>query len=151
MSSIAGFFQPNTVYSKENEFCIRVIHDMSQALFHRGPDEQSFYYFPHGAFNHHYLLSGYIPGTFSHKMQPITVSWQGNTYTLLLDGFVSNPVAKIMPITHDFNPCKTTLKYLFLVRFFKITVISKITQKEGSTTPAVAATAPKKPPWIFPT
>ena len=91
MSSIAGFFQPNTVYSKENEFCIRVIHDMSQALIHRGPDEQSFYYFPHGAFNHNYLLAGYIPGTFSHKMQPITVSWQGNTYTLLLDGFVSNP------------------------------------------------------------
>lgn len=91
MSSIAGFFQPNTVYSKENEFCIRVIHDMSQALIHRGPDEQSFYYFPQGAFNHNYLLAGYIPGTFSHKMQPITINHQGNTYTLMLDGFVSNP------------------------------------------------------------
>ena len=91
MSSIAGFFQPNTVYSKENEFCIRVIHDMSQALIHRGPDEQSFYYFPQGAFNHNYLLAGYIPGTFSHKMQPITINHQGNTYTLMLDGFISNP------------------------------------------------------------
>ena len=91
MSSIAGFFQPNTVYSKENEFCIRVIHDMSQALIHRGPDEQSFYYFPQGAFNHNYLLAGYIPGTFPHKMQPITINYQGNTYTLLLDGFISNP------------------------------------------------------------
>lgn len=91
MSSIAGFFQPNTVYSKENEFCIRVIHDMSQALIHRGPDEQSFYYFPQGAFNHNYLLAGYIPGTFPHKMQPITIKHKGNTYTLLLDGFISNP------------------------------------------------------------
>lgn len=91
MSSIAGFFQPNTVYSKENEFCIRVIHDMSQALIHRGPDEQSFYYFPQGAFNHNYLLAGYIPGTFPHKMQPITIIHKGNTYTLLLDGFISNP------------------------------------------------------------
>ena len=91
MSSIAGFFQPNTVYSKENEFCIRIIHDMSQALIHRGPDEQSFFYFPHGAFNHNYLLAGCIPGSFFHKMQPITVCWQGNTYTLLLDGFISNP------------------------------------------------------------
>lgn len=91
MSSIAGFFQPNTVYSKENEFCIRVIHNMSQALIHRGPDEQSFYYFPQGAFNHNYLLAGYIPGTFPHKMQPITIKHKGNTYTLLLDGFISNP------------------------------------------------------------
>lgn len=90
MSSIAGFFQPNTVYSKENEFCIRVIHDISQALIHRGPDEQSFYYFPHGAFNHNYLLAGYIPGTFPHKMQPVTINHQGNTYTLLFDGFISN-------------------------------------------------------------
>lgn len=90
MSSIAGFLQPNTVYSKENEFCIRVIHDISQALIHRGPDEQSFYYFPHGAFNHNYLLAGYIPGTFPHKMQPVTINHQGNTYTLLFDGFISN-------------------------------------------------------------
>ena len=90
MSSIAGFFQPNTIYSKENEFCIRVIHDISQALIHRGPDEQSFYYFPHGAFNHNYLLAGYIPGTFPHKMQPVTINHQGNTYTLLFDGFISN-------------------------------------------------------------
>lgn len=91
MSSIAGFFQPNTVYSKENEFCIRVIHDMSQALIHRGPDEQSYYYFPQGALNQNYLLASYIPGTFPHKMQPVTLNWQGNTYTLLFDGFISNP------------------------------------------------------------
>ena len=91
MSSIAGFFQPNTVYSKENEFCIRVIHDMSQALIHRGPDEQSFYYFPQGALNQNYLLAGYIPGTFPHKMQPISIQHKNNTYTLLFDGFISNP------------------------------------------------------------
>ena len=91
MSSITGFFSPNTIYSKENEFCIRVIHDMSQALIHRGPDEQSFYYFPHGSFSYNYLLAGYIPGTFSRKMQPATIQHQGNTYTLLFDGFISNP------------------------------------------------------------
>lgn len=91
MSSIAGFFQPNSIYPKENEFCIKTIHDMSNSLIHRGPDEQSFYYFPHGALNQNYLLAGYIPGTFPHKMQPLTITYQNLTYTLLFDGFVSNP------------------------------------------------------------
>lgn len=90
MSSIAGFFQPNTTYSKENEFCIKTIHDMSQALYHRGPDEQSFYYFQHGAFNQNFLLAGYIPGNFSHEIQPVTLKHKGNSYTLLFDGFISN-------------------------------------------------------------
>lgn len=98
MSSIAGFFQPNTIYSKENEFCIKTIHDMSQALIHRGPDEQSFYYFPQGALSQNFLLAGYIPGTFSHKMQPVTTNWQGNTYTLLFDGFISNPESLAMDL-----------------------------------------------------
>ncbi len=91
MSSIAGFFQPNTIYSKENEFCIKTIHDMSQSLIHRGPDEQSFLYFPQGAFNQNFLLAGYIPGTFRHEMQPITCNYKDNSYTLLFDGFISNP------------------------------------------------------------
>lgn len=90
MSSIAGFFQPNTTYSKENEFCIKTIHDMSQALYHRGPDEQSFYYFPHGAFNQNFLLAGYIPSNFSRQPQPVTLKHKGNSYTLLFDGFISN-------------------------------------------------------------
>lgn len=98
MSSIAGFFQPNTIYSKENEFCIKTIHDMSQSLIHRGPDEQSFYYFPQGAFNQNYLLAGYIPGTFPHKMQPVTISHQGNSYTLLFDGFISNAESLAMEL-----------------------------------------------------
>lgn len=98
MSSIAGFFQPNIMYSKENEFCIKTIHDMSQALIHRGPDEQSFYYFPQGALNQNFLLAGYIPGTFPHKMQPVTITQQGNTYTLLLDGFISNPESIAMDL-----------------------------------------------------
>ena len=90
MSSIAGFFQPNTIYSKENEFCIRTIHNMSQALIHRGPDEQTFHYFAHGAFNHNFLLAGYIPGTFSREIQPITRTYHDHTYTLFFDGFISN-------------------------------------------------------------
>lgn len=115
MSSIAGFFQPNTIYSKENEFCIRVIHDMSQALIHRGPDEQSFYYFPQGAFNHNYLLAGYIPGTFPHKMQPVTISHQGNTYTLLFDGFVSNPEFLAMELeTRQISTKEMSLEELLL-------------------------------------
>ena len=121
MSSIAGFFQPNTVYSKENEFCIRVIHDMSQALIHRGPDEQSFYYFPHGAFNHNYLLAGCIPGTFSHKMQPVTIKQQGNTYTLLFDGFISNPEflameLEIRQISTKEMSIEELLLYLYIVK-----------------------------------
>ncbi len=121
MSSIAGFFQPNTIYSKENEFCIRVIHDMSQALIHRGPDEQSFYYFPQGAFNHNYLLAGYIPGTFPHKMQPITIKHQGNTYTLLLDGFVSNPEflameLEIRQISTKEMSLEELLLYLYIIK-----------------------------------
>ena len=90
MSSIAGFFQPNTIYSKENEFCIKTIHDMSQTLYHRGPDEQSYYYFPHGAFNQNFLLAGYIPGTFPHEIQPLTIKYKETSYTLLFDGFISN-------------------------------------------------------------
>lgn len=90
MSSITGFFQPNITYSKDNEFCIRTIHDMSNALLHRGPDEQSFYYFPQGAFNQNFLLAGYIPSTYPHTLQPTTLTFQGNTYTLLFDGFISN-------------------------------------------------------------
>lgn len=98
MSSIAGFFQPNTVYSKENEFCIKTIHDMSNTLIHRGPDEQSFYYFSQGAFNQNYLLAGYIPGIFPHQIQPLTITHQGATYTLLFDGFISNPEALAMEL-----------------------------------------------------
>lgn len=90
MSSIAGFFQPNTVYSKENAFCIKTIHDMSEALIHRGPDEQTFFYFPHGALNHNFLLAGYIPGVFPREIQPTTRNYRDNTYTLLFDGFISN-------------------------------------------------------------
>ena len=90
MSSIAGFFQPNTIYAKENEFCIKTIHDMSNVLIHRGPDEQSFHYFPHGAFSQNFLLAGYIPGTFPHQIQPVTVTHRENTYTLLFDGFITN-------------------------------------------------------------
>ena len=119
MSSIAGFFQPNTIYSKENEFCIKTIHDMSQALIHRGPDEQSFYYFPHGAFNHNYLLAGYIPGTFRHEMQPITRTYHENTYTLLFDGFISNPEEIAMDLeVKQFKTNNMSLEELLLTSFF---------------------------------
>ena len=118
MSSIAGFFQPNTVYSKENEFCIKTIHDMSKTLIHRGPDEQSFYYFPQGAFNQNYLLAGYIPGTFPHQIQPLTITYQDATYTLLFDGFISNPEALAMELEiRQISTSEMSLEKLLLFSF----------------------------------
>lgn len=120
MSSIAGFFQPNTIYSKENEFCIKTIHDMSQALIHRGPDEQSFHYFPQGAFNQNFLLAGYIPGTFRHEMQPVTRTYKDNSYTLLFDGFITNPEEIAMDLeVHQFHTEKMSLEELVLFSFLQ--------------------------------
>ncbi len=119
MSSIAGFFQPNTIYSKENEFCIKTIHDMSQSLIHRGPDEQSYYYFPQGAFSQNFLLAGYIPGAFSHQIQPVTLTYHDNTYTLLLDGFVSNPESLAMELEiRQISTKDMSLEKLLLFSFF---------------------------------
>ncbi len=120
MSSIAGFFQPNTIYSKENEFCIKTIHDMSQALIHRGPDEQSFHYFPQGAFNQNFLLAGYIPGTFRHEMQPITRNYKDNSYTLLFDGFINNPEEIAMDLeVYQIHTENMSLEELLLFSFFQ--------------------------------
>lgn len=120
MSSIAGFFQPNTIYSKENEFCIKTIHDMSQALIHRGPDEQSFHYFPQGAFNQNFLLAGYIPGTFRHEMQPITRNYKDNSYTLLFDGFISNPEEIAMDLeVYQIHTENMSLEELLLFSFLQ--------------------------------
>lgn len=120
MSSIAGFFQPNTIYSKENEFCIKTIHDMSQALIHRGPDEQSFYYFPQGALNQNFLLASYIPGTFRHETQPITRKYKDSTYTLLFDGFISNLEEIAMDLeVHQFHTEKMSLEELLLFSFLQ--------------------------------
>ncbi len=120
MSSIAGFFQPNTIYSKENEFCIKTIHDMSKALIHRGPDEQSYYYFPQGALNQNFLLAGYIPGTFPHQIQPVTLPYRGNTYTLLFDGFISNPEALAMELEiRQISTKEMSLEKLLLFSFLE--------------------------------
>ena len=118
MSSIAGFFQPNTIYSKDNEFCIKTIHDMSSKLHHRGPDEQSFYYFPQGALNQNYLLAGYIPGTFHHHIQPLTITYKENTYTLLFDGFISNPETIAMNLeVHNISTEHMSQEELLLFSF----------------------------------
>ena len=120
MSSIAGFFQPNTIYSKENEFLIKTIHDMSQALIHRGPDEQSFFYFPQGAFNQNFLLAGYIPGTFPHEMQPITRIYHEHSYTLFMDGCITNPEEIAMHLeSHQCSTKDMSLEELLLFSFFK--------------------------------
>lgn len=119
MSSIAGFFQPNTIYSKENEFCIKTIHDMSKALIHRGPDEQSYYYFSQGAFSQNFLLAGYIPGSFSHQIQPVTITYHDNTYTLLFDGFVSNAESLAMELEiQQISTKDMSLEKLLLFSFF---------------------------------
>lgn len=90
MSSIAGFFQPNAIFSKNNDFCLKTMHAMSERLIHRGPDEQSFYLFPHGAFNQNFLLAGYIPDAFPHEPQPTTKQFQRQNYTILFDGVITN-------------------------------------------------------------
>lgn len=90
MSSIAGFFQPGYIFPQKNDFCIKTIQKMSNALLHRGPDEQSFHLFPHGAFNQNFLLAGYIPGSFPHEIQPATKQIHENSYTIFFDGFISN-------------------------------------------------------------
>lgn len=119
MSSIAGFFEPNITYSKENEFCIKTIHDMSKALVHRGPDEQSYVYFPHGAFNQNFLSAGYIPGTFHHQIQPISRVYKDNTYTLLLDGFITNPETLAMDLEiRGIATRKMSLGEVLLFSFF---------------------------------
>ena len=118
MSSITGFFQPNTTYSKENEFCIKTIHNMAQALIHRGPDEQSYHYFPQGAFNQNFLLAGYIPGTFPRAMQPVTRTYKENCYTLLFDGFISNPEAIAMDVeVHHVSTQSMSLEEVILHSF----------------------------------
>lgn len=118
MSSIAGFFQPNTIYAKDNAFCIQTIHNMSNRLLHRGPDEQSFYYFPQGALNQNFLLAGYIPGTFHHKIQPLTQKYKDNTYTLLWDGFISNPETIAMDLeVHNISTKNMSLEELLLFSF----------------------------------
>ena len=120
MSSIAGFIQPDMIYTKENEFCIKTIHDMSKALLHRGPDEQSYYYFPQGALNQNFLLAGYIPGTFPHEIQPTTVSYRGNTYTLLFDGYISNSEALAMDLEYrQISTKEMSLEKLLLFSFFE--------------------------------
>ena len=118
MSSIAGFFQPNTIYSKDNEFCIKTIHDMSESLLHRGPDEQSFYLFPQGALNQNFLLAGYIPGNYHHQIQPLHKIYKDNSYTLLLDGFISNldDIAKDLE-SHQFSTKNMSQEELILFSF----------------------------------
>lgn len=121
MSSIAGFFEPNTIYSKENEFCIKTIHDMSDALIHRGPDEQSYFYFPHGALNHNFLLAGYIPGPFPRAIQPTTRTYHDNSYTILFDGFISNIdfIAQWLE-NHDVHTTGMSVEEILLSAFFKL-------------------------------
>lgn len=119
MSSITGFFQPNITYTKDNEVCINTIQAMSKALIHRGPDKQTFYYFPQGAFNYNFLLAGYIPGKFAHEIQPITRKFNDNAYTLLFDGFISNAQTIAKDIENaGFSTQYMSVEELLLYSFF---------------------------------
>ena len=62
-----------------------------------------------------------------------------------------NPVAKIIPIILAFIPLKHACTYGLSNIFFNITIISKITPKDGNTTAPVASAAPKNPPQVLPT
>lgn len=90
MSGIAGFFHPDLIFQKENEICKKAITDMSDTLRRRGPDRQEFYHFTHGCMNHNTLACGSIHPQIPTETQPATKKFNGQNYTLMYDGFISN-------------------------------------------------------------
>ncbi len=90
MSSIAGFFLPNNNFTNANSFCTNTIQKMSFALAHRGPDHSGYYHFNHGCFNHNLLKCSVAYPTVSSEAQPTTKKYYNKSYTLLMDGFISN-------------------------------------------------------------
>jgi asparagine synthase (glutamine-hydrolysing) len=90
MSSIAGFFSPHTDFSKDDHFCKNTIQNMSKALIRRGPDQQEFYLFPHGALGHNALSCAFLHPDIPREAQPVTKTWYENSYTLLYDGYITN-------------------------------------------------------------
>lgn len=90
MSSIAGFFHPNLIFSKDNEACEQTIQAMSDSLSRRGPDSHKFYVFPHGRFCHNALNCEKYHLDIPSDTQPVTRHFHENVYTLLYDGFISS-------------------------------------------------------------
>ena len=90
MSYITGFFQPEFTFAQNNAFCTEAINQMAAALNHRGPDEQGFYYFPHGSLSHGALKCSQINNKYTHTHQPTTTEFRRQKYTLLYDGAITN-------------------------------------------------------------
>lgn len=90
MSSIAGFFHPGIVITKENESASRAIAAMSDALHRRGPDASNFHSFPHGRLSFNELSCGHIQPDIPCEPQPAAKKLHNSSYTILYDGFISN-------------------------------------------------------------
>lgn len=90
MSSIAGFFQPEFTFAKDNAFCTQTIHAMANSLSHRGKDRQGFYFFPHGCFYRGELFSQRACFHIENEKQPTTKQIHRRNYTLFYDGCITN-------------------------------------------------------------
>lgn len=90
MSAIAGFFHPDFIFKKDDEYVRNAIANMSDALRKRGPDRQEFYYFTHGCMNHNALTCSSIHPQIPCEVQPSVKKFNGKNYTLIYDGFISN-------------------------------------------------------------
>lgn len=90
MSSIAGFFNPNQIYTKEDSFCEQTIVAMANALKRRGPDKTSFASCEHGRFNHNELSCSHLHPDIPYNSQPLQMQINGAKYLFLMDGTISN-------------------------------------------------------------
>ena len=90
MSGIAGFFHPDLIFQKDSEQVRVTANAMSEALHRRGPDSHRFYFFPHGCLNHNDLACGSIHPQIPCEAQPATKKFNGQNYTIIYDGFISN-------------------------------------------------------------
>lgn len=90
MSGIAGFFHPDLIFQKDSEQVKATAAAMSDALCRRGPDSREFYFFAHGCMNHNALACGSIHPQIPTEVQPATKKFNGQNYTIMYDGFISN-------------------------------------------------------------
>lgn len=90
MSSIAGFFHPDLIFTADNEKAAADINKMSAALSRRGPDGSRVQSFSRGRLVHGALSCGHIHPDIPTEPQPVAKKLRNSNYILLYDGFISN-------------------------------------------------------------
>ena len=90
MSSIAGFFHPDQIFTADNEKAAADINKMSAALSRRGPDGSHVHSFSRGRLVHGALSCGHIHPDIPTEPQPAAKRLGNSNYILLYDGFISN-------------------------------------------------------------